>query len=112
MPAGTNGRDRSLDEHRQEAIIENVRFLLDGGMAIDLACERLGLKRDTVDAAFRRHGMQPPYAKPAMRGCTQCGKSASKEGHSKGSAGGKTGQFCGYDCYVIWRADALAMVDA
>lgn len=44
-----------------DALIEDVLFLLETGVSIDLVCIRVGKKKDTMEAIFRRRHQTPPW---------------------------------------------------
>lgn len=47
--------DRGLDRHREEALVEDIQFLLvTCKMHPDLAAKRLGLNRDTMEKKLER----------------------------------------------------------
>jgi hypothetical protein len=52
--------NRPLDEHRHDHAIEDVLFLMQDGLAFELACARVGRTPDSMERLFYRRGMTPP----------------------------------------------------
>lgn len=54
--------NRDLSEHREAAVLENIKFLLGTcNMHPDLVAKRLGISRDTLDKKIERSRRAQPH---------------------------------------------------
>lgn len=110
-----------MDTHHTAQMVEDVLFLLDAGVPVDQIAKRLGVKKDSLDTAFRRQGKTPPWvvAKTGV-GCTVCSKMpkgglhpatyvqaterTSRLSDRPGEPLVVEGKFCSWTCFVYWMA--------
>lgn len=57
------GNNKPMDEHLHSHAIEDVLFLMEGGLSFDLACVRIGRSRSAMARLFERHHLPNPANK-------------------------------------------------